>query len=414
MQRGGAGAASSHMGLGEGPRPRRHRSLHGCTVEVLASCAPTPDFMKDPELFDFRRDPSEWRSKRFLVPCTMSCVWKDKRIKMAYPSCHGDEAMSVLALVEKEGGFSVDPGPSCRTPWLVVSGLRYAMAEGDVFRVGRFGFRVRKLVASDSEEPMNLAFEEASTVAACSSESAPCRICLQCGPDAEGQLIAPCDCKGSVEFVHVGCLQHWMRARTAASEGKRAYIFRLQTCELCKAPYPMRYTTADGQQLPLVQLETPAAPYVVLEELSMVRASDLEGAGQLPQTERPGLHLASLAEGSIRLGRCRESDVEIHDEYVSRRHAMIQFADGRFLLEDSGSKWGTLVALREELRLGLDHTVSVQVGPAVFTLALQQKRGSQSPRSQIASGCGQPLCWPPGLFDLRTRALWLSALSGSG
>jgi len=370
--------------------------------------------MKDPELFDFRRDPSEWRSKRFTVPCTMACVWKDKRIKMAYPSHHSDDAMPVLMLVEEEDSFFVDPASSCRPPWLVVSGLRYALAQGDVFRVGRFSFRVRRLVSSDSEPPVDVAFEDGACVSATSSDTVPCRICLQCSSDTDGQLIAPCSCRGSMEFVHVGCLQHWMRARTTSSEGKRSFTYKLQTCELCKAPYPMHYTTLEGQLLPLVQLETPTAPYIVLEELSLAQAQDLEDTGQFIQAERLGLHIASLAEGPIRLGRCRESDVEIHDEYVSRRHAVIRFERGQFLLEDNGSKWGTLVALREELRLDLDRAVSVQVGPAVFTLALQQRQGLLSPRSQIAHGCGRPLQWPPGLFDMRARALWLSVTLGPG
>lgn len=396
-------------GLAGGAWPQLRRSS-GCSVEVLASCAPTPDFMKDPELFDFRRDPSEWRSKRFTVPCTMACVWKDKRIKMAYPSNHSDDAMSVLMLVEKEDGFCVDPAPCCRTPWLVVSGLRYALAQGDIFRVGRFSFRVRRLVASDLEPHVNLSFEDTICESSTSSESAHCRICLQCGPDADGQLIAPCDCKGSVEYVHVGCLQHWMRARTASSESKRAYTYKLQSCELCKAPYPMHYKDTEGNQLPLVLLDTPPAPYVVLEELSQARAQDLEDAEPMLNNERLGLHIASLGEGPIRLGRCRESDVEIHDEYVSRRHAVIRYEGGQFLLEDNGSKWGTLVALRDELPLDLDHTVSVQVGPAVFTLALQPRQGSLSPRSQISSGWGRPWLWPPTLFDMRARAVWLSAV----
>jgi len=408
VRQGGGASASSQVA---GPCPQCRRSCSSCSVEVLASCAPTNDFMKDPELFDFRRDPSDWRSKRFNVPCTMTCVWEEKKIRMAYSSRHTDNAMPVLKLTEKDDGFSVDPRPSCRTPWLVVSGLRYALAEGDVFRVGRFSFRVRRLVASDSEAPVGFTFEETASVNATSSETAPCRICLQCGPDGDGQLIAPCDCRGSVEFVHIGCLQHWMRARTTASEGKRAYTYKMQTCELCKAPYPMHYVTTEGDRHPLVELDTPAAPYAVLEELNLVRAQDLEDAGQLLQAERLGLHLASFAEGPIRLGRCRESDVEIHDEYVSRRHAVIRFEEGQFLLEDNGSKWGTLVALREELRLSPDHTVSIQVGPAVFALAVQAKL--QSPRSQIASGWGRPLQWPPGLFDLRIRALWLSALPGN-
>lgn len=37
-----------------------------------------------------------------------------------------------------------------------------------------------------------------------------CRFCLQDTQKKENPLIAPCDCKGSLEFVHLHCLQKWI------------------------------------------------------------------------------------------------------------------------------------------------------------------------------------------------------------
>ncbi|OZC05132.1 zinc finger, C3HC4 type [Onchocerca flexuosa] len=34
-----------------------------------------------------------------------------------------------------------------------------------------------------------------------------CRICLE--EDNESNLISPCECRGSLQFVHIRCLQHW-------------------------------------------------------------------------------------------------------------------------------------------------------------------------------------------------------------
>lgn len=49
-----------------------------------------------------------------------------------------------------------------------------------------------------------------------------CRICLEDDPVG---LIAPCECKGSCEFVHEACLKEWMRT------GNR------EDCEICHAPF---------------------------------------------------------------------------------------------------------------------------------------------------------------------------------
>ena len=38
-----------------------------------------------------------------------------------------------------------------------------------------------------------------------------CRFCLT--PDVPTNLISPCNCKGSVRFIHQSCLQNWLRER---------------------------------------------------------------------------------------------------------------------------------------------------------------------------------------------------------
>jgi len=383
------------------------RFAAGCSVEVQSSNASVGDFMEDLELFDFRRDRQEMRNKRFSVPFSMQCIWRDSRVKMAHSGARHN-GLALLQVLGEEGRFWLDPSPSCRCPWLVVRDAKYLLAEGDVLRVGRFSFRIRQLVPASSDALPDLAFAGAGTACSTSRESLPCRICLHCGPDEEGPLVAPCRCRGSIEHVHLGCLRHWIRSR-CSSEGKRALCYRPQSCELCKAAYPTHYE-AGGRLVPLVAAEAPRPPYLVLEERA--QAPGPGDAGRPPEAERPGLYVASLAEGPVKLGRCHESDIEIPDDYVSRRHAVIRFESGRFLLEDNRSRWGTLVALRDRWQLRPEHAVSVQVGPVVLTFSLQPR--PPDPlflRGQLSRGRGRPLHWPPGLFDGRARALWLSLMS---
>lgn len=57
-----------------------------------------------------------------------------------------------------------------------------------------------------------------------SSLSGPseCWICF----DGEGDLISPCDCKGSLKYVHVRCLEIWLKSRLGAQHSLK--------CELCR------------------------------------------------------------------------------------------------------------------------------------------------------------------------------------
>ncbi|MQM20349.1 hypothetical protein Taro_053367, partial [Colocasia esculenta] len=63
-------------------------------------------------------------------------------------------------------------------------------------------------------------------------EAAPtacCRICLEYECDPGDELISPCMCKGTQQFVHRSCLDHWR------SEG-----FAFSHCTTCKAQFHLR------------------------------------------------------------------------------------------------------------------------------------------------------------------------------
>lgn len=57
-----------------------------------------------------------------------------------------------------------------------------------------------------------------------------CRICLECDGD-EDDLISPCMCKGTQQFVHRACLDHWRSVK----EG-----FAFSHCTTCKAQFHLQ------------------------------------------------------------------------------------------------------------------------------------------------------------------------------
>ncbi|KAA8535041.1 hypothetical protein F0562_030044 [Nyssa sinensis] len=59
-----------------------------------------------------------------------------------------------------------------------------------------------------------------------------CRICLECdGEEDYDELISPCMCKGTQQFVHRSCLDHWRSVK----EG-----FAFSHCTTCKAQFHLR------------------------------------------------------------------------------------------------------------------------------------------------------------------------------
>ncbi|KAF4667461.1 hypothetical protein FOL46_002519 [Perkinsus olseni] len=254
---------------------------------------------------------------------------------------------------------------SAKKLWMVIRDLGpYSMSEGDVVKLGRFKLRVRQLCGDESEElvrPDLMGPESQTSMATCAPPEAdgmPCRICLlEASGSDEDPLVEACACRGSIRYVHLGCLRHWVEGRLSLNSGSEqqgpahTYLFRQLACELCRTNYPLYVKLHDGHVELLVPMPETRAPYMVLENMMRV---DPIGGGQTEGTDSQssvharGVYVISLAgKKMLRLGRGHESDVRIADVSISRWHATVSFTeDGRFVLEDHNSKFGTLVALR--------------------------------------------------------------------
>jgi len=57
-----------------------------------------------------------------------------------------------------------------------------------------------------------------------------CRICLS--DEGQADLVTPCECRGTIAFVHEACLNKWRTMQHATS--------RQDVCQLCMSPYRVR------------------------------------------------------------------------------------------------------------------------------------------------------------------------------
>ncbi|KAF8670892.1 hypothetical protein HU200_050157 [Digitaria exilis] len=63
------------------------------------------------------------------------------------------------------------------------------------------------------------------------ASAACCRICFEPGFSAGNGLISPCKCKGTLQFVHRSCLDHWRAIREGTA---------FSHCTTCKAQFHLR------------------------------------------------------------------------------------------------------------------------------------------------------------------------------
>lgn len=407
------------------PQFRSHSAAHGMERPSLASGQPASHSVQivsstwardSHDLFDF--EAHHLHTKTLTVQRSMTCIRTGTDVQMlGQNDSMPANADQLLRLVQKDGVFWVDkaaPASSSKKLWLVVRDLATCgqrLAEGDIIKLGRFKFRVRQMVASEnSGAQAELRLDETGTNASTDlskmQEMATimCRICLLEGSSEDDPLVSPCDCKGSIEYVHLGCLRHWIKGRLNLSDSSTSFFYRPLSCELCKTVYPAYIVMigADGssEKTPLVEVPKTKAPFIALE--NMVRDSQ--------QHSSRGLHVISLADNKLlKLGRGHESDVRIADVSISRCHATIRFHRGQFVLEDHNSKFGTLIAMKKPRALEASSAISIQVGRTVLALSLQPHVDvgnlDLAPRlQQMAGGSAQD-----------ERALRLSLLTrGSG
>ncbi|TVU34574.1 hypothetical protein EJB05_16410 [Eragrostis curvula] len=63
------------------------------------------------------------------------------------------------------------------------------------------------------------------------ASAACCRICLESETDPGDELISPCMCKGTQQFVHRSCLDHWRSVKEGSA---------FSHCTTCKARFHLR------------------------------------------------------------------------------------------------------------------------------------------------------------------------------
>jgi hypothetical protein len=257
--------------------------------------------------------------------------------------------------------------------WLVIREIRtkrpkgYRLSEGDWLKLGRVKFRVQKIVLQPPAAANNSMVEFFFNPQGdreqelCEEENhedvmAACRICLIEGGTAGDPLISPCNCAGTVKYIHLECLKRWIKSKMAAKFSEKSMSFHTKdfSCELCKCDFPAS-VMHKGQCISLLNVSFPNRSYIIFEEY-------------LPEySERIGMHMISLDETqSASIGRGNNCDVKISDISVSRKHCKIRLNENEFYIEDSNSKFGTLARLKKSFTMRANYDVTVQVNRTVF------------------------------------------------
>ena len=195
-----------------------------------------------------------------------------------------------------------------------------------------------------------------------------CRICyLEEESELDDPLVHPCKCSGSLKYIHLKCLKHWIMTKSCQkveeSDFCNVFLFKEVECEICKMQFP-DLIKHNGKYFYLLDFTKDFKNYLILETITL----DEEG--------NKFLYVISLLNKEIKIGRGILSDILLSDVSVSRIHCKINIEGNNIFLQDNDSKFGTLVLIQTPtIKMVENLPLFIQIGRTFlnFELKLMQK-----------------------------------------
>lgn len=187
-----------------------------------------------------------------------------------------------------------------------------------------------------------------------------CRVCF-CEGNFEGKnpLISPCNCTGSVKYIHLNCLRKWLTSKInmkcSQTNNIYCYSFKSLECEICKAVIP-ELVEYRGKFISLLDFKEIEPPYLILQTMNQYN----------PLNKNLDFNIIFVMSFKIKnfliIGRANNSDIRLSDISVSRNHSVISFDNGEFYIDDIGSKFGTLLLIQNNILFLPYKEISIQTG----------------------------------------------------
>ncbi len=187
-----------------------------------------------------------------------------------------------------------------------------------------------------------------------------CRICFCEGTfEDKNPLISPCNCTGSVKYIHLNCLRKWLTSKinikSSPSGNIYFYSFKNLECEICKAIIPEQVEFR-GTIISLLDFKDIDPPYLILQTMNQYS----------PQSKNIEYNIIFVMSFKVKnylmLGRSSNSDIKLNDISVSRNHSVISYDYGKFYIHDIGSKFGTLLLIQNNILFLPYKEMTIQAG----------------------------------------------------
>ena len=264
---------------------------------------------------------------------------------------------------------------------------RYIINQGDILKFGRVEMKVRTIhLEGKNSEAVTTVLKNCFNSTTVNNPSVRtkttiakkiCRICFG-EEENESPLINPCKCSGGVKYVHLNCLQHWLKTkgilRSSTNENCMTLTYKKVDCEICKSILPDIVQNGDKFYEVWNFFDLKFKNYVIFETLLPDSPMSISG----PNKYKTVYIVNFSSKNVLRIGRSHEADLRIKDVSVSRLHATIELIknneESEIVISDNNSKFGSIVLLQtDSLPIFQEPVLSVQFGKNLVSFNIKNK-----------------------------------------
>ena len=195
-----------------------------------------------------------------------------------------------------------------------------------------------------------------------------CRICFSEGSfEGNNPLISPCNCTGSVKYIHLNCLRKWLTSKVTVKSSPAfdiyCYSYKYLECEICRSKISEQVEYR-GKIISLLDFKNVDPPYLIMQTINLYN----------PKSKFIDFNavfvISFKKKNFLIIGRGSNSDIKLNDISVSRNHSMISYSNGGIFIDDIGSKFGTLLLIQNNILFLPYKELNIQTGKCHFIFYL--------------------------------------------
>jgi hypothetical protein len=185
-----------------------------------------------------------------------------------------------------------------------------------------------------------------------------CRICYEEEDPISNfgnPLVQPCNCSGSLKYIHLNCLKHWLNTKSCSNlfknENYSVFLVEPVQCEICKTKFP-DFLKHKDKIYEILDFNSEFENYFTIESLT------------LDKNNTKFIYVVNLdINMQLKIGRGKDSQLTLGDISVSRIHAILTIENKNVYIQDNNSKFGTLILVQSpSLKIVENLPLYIQIG----------------------------------------------------